>query len=437
MSASNRSRVGRIPPTEQRQPEELDRNSNHNSAGAGLTPAACWWYPMNSWVHRHRDTLWLLDASASRLLSLWPVQMDGDNNDNDTARSSWRPVAWGLLELHRLLLDWTEEQQQQEHPNSNSSSCGSGTSVQVTPPPAYAAQLRWALTALQTLAPVALELVSTRSSNQQQQAKVVVVRRTVERIRFVLRLTLLLKYWKQLHQQQQQQQQSSYSPSWTQVSVPPGLLLQGGRVFFDHQSNVTNSIPTLEQEQYRIQRNQNVGPRTGRTLRIPTSSYSNNNNNNNNNNAYSTTSTTTTTTSTDTIRWRTYVGELLYILRPLLQAELEAVAATSTASLPSQRLLQHSWMWGLVLDLLSLQCLRVISSTSTVNNPATVQEWNRRRMRLLLYLLRAPVTHRVTEPVIQRVANVAQQRIPLVGGWVHNYLWDTLYYWKEYRLEEG
>ena len=411
-------------------PAELDHNNNEHS-----NKAASWWQQYPNWIHRHRDTLWLLDASASRLLSLLPVGQypprsspNDPADEADTSSSSWRPIAWGLLELHRLLLDWAEEHHQDAAQHPNNSCCGT-TSVQVTPPPAHAAHLRWALTALHTLAPVALELVMATQRQrsypqQQQQAR---VRRTIERLRFVLRLTLLLSYWKRLQQQQQQQPSA--------VSVPPGLLLHGGRTYYDHhQSTYSATIPTLEQEQYRIQRNQYVGPRTGRRLQI-TNRYINSNN--------------LSTTSTETIRWRTYLGELLYILRPLLQAEVEAFAVASSSrgaawsSSQQQRLEKYSWLGGLVLDLLSLQCLRCTTTTASTsstlnnNNPATVQEWHRRRLRLLLYLLRAPVGGRVTEPVMQRMAHVAQQRIPLVGGWVHNYLWDTWYYWKEYRLEEG
>jgi hypothetical protein len=149
------------------------------------------------------------------------------------------------------------------------------------------------------------------------------------------------------------------------------------------------------------------------------------------------------------------VGELLYIARPLLQAEVQARTTNSL-------LLYKLWALCVSMDVASLVALkeslrdvdgreREAAKTDSNayldafkdmwgpnvdGNTVTQAEWKRRRMRLFLYLLRAPIWDRFTRGSAENVSAILD-RIPLFGGLMQNYLWDWLYYWKLYRAEEG
>ena len=130
-----------------------------------------------------------------------------------------------------------------------------------------------------------------------------------------------------------------------------------------------------------------------------------------------------------TVKLRIILGELLYICRPIVQAETDVFCATTTSS--PNRL--KSWLLCLTLDVLSLLSLDACRRNG---NAVTVAEWKRRRLRLLLYLLRSPVWDRYTATTANRVSS-AVGKIPLVGGLLNNYIWDWIFYWKLYRAEEG
>ena len=98
------------------------------------------------------------------------------------------------------------------------------------------------------------------------------------------------------------------------------------------------------------------------------------------------------------------------------------------------------------MDILSLLSLNTITTNEpNVNqqhrqtlrtNPASVHELHRRRMRLWLYLLQSPIWEMYTEGTIQRCSEILY-RLPLLGGFLHNYIYDYIYYWKFYRTREG
>ena len=329
----------------------------------------------------------------------------------------------------------------------------------------------------------------------------------LERLRFLLRFILLVSYWKrhfevqrQLQQQQQQQQEeektrksndtknhsaflrkdsdrrcrreATVSMATTTTinttiatSIPLGLQLDGGQ----YHPYPSVPVPTLAQEQARVQRRNYQGRRTGRTVTRPPPSFvsthqmrprtlaraDNDDDDDVDDDDYYSPIVTRGTQQTNVLdHLRVMAGELLYIVRPLFQAEAEvrihnnmAMAATSSTVLNRRKLwlLLLSWCLGLVMDTTSLWSLRsvagIASSSSslpydTSANPATREEWHRRRMRLLLYLLRTPLWEQCSRPSAERLSNLLE-KVPLLGGLLARYFWDWLYYWKLYRAEEG
>lgn len=235
--------------------------------------------------------------------------------------------------------------------------------------------IRFILTIIQTLYPIVHEVLRGSPGDYQKAMKrQTTVRRYLERTRFVLRAVLLFRYWKTL-----------------QPTVPPGLLIRGGMIE-DHE----RQIVTIQEEMSRIERQNYVGKRSGRHWSVhpmvPTDPW--------------------------TIV-RTKCAELLYILRPLVYAECGGTVSV--------------WAMALAMDLVSLWGL---NSAKTAGNADSSKEWNRRRLRLLLYALRAPVWDRYGAPAAERVGTSICS-VPLLGGLLHNYFWDWISYWKEYRLEEG
>jgi hypothetical protein len=253
--------------------------------------------------------------------------------------------------------------------------------------------------------------------------RLVSVRRNVERARFLLRLALLVQYWRRIVQWSRGRRPivGSCAGHVAPIDFSGGVLLRGGLY------HAPPGIP-WQQEQSRRERCNYVGRRTGRRLV----------------GAGATTKTTAAPPTIWSLHWphgwrsnnlRTLLGELLYIARPLLQAECNDYTASWSRQF-------KVWAFCLAVDLASLLAwptstqVRSTTGSLSVDNPVTVQEMQRRQWRLLLYLLRAPVWERYTERSVQSVTRILD-KIPLVGGLLHNYIWDWLYYWQLYRSEEG
>ncbi|KAL7562110.1 hypothetical protein ACA910_019855 [Epithemia clementina (nom. ined.)] len=179
------------------------------------------------------------------------------------------------------------------------------------------------------------------------------------------------------------------------------------------------------------------------------------------------------------------IGEILYIVRPLFWAEAQVAIdqdnGGSGSSKPNQgpassnkhdhnnndktrRLYQawKTWFQSLGLDVASLVVLLVAkaiaarrppihhhrnNTTAGTNNTNRndkdhendnyYSEWNRRRLRLWLYLLRSPVWELVTHPMVTGFTSALEQYLPVLGPWFSAYGQDWIWLWKEYRLEEG
>jgi peroxin-16 len=362
------------------------------------------WHTYCQIVERYLPLVEFTDEAISRLLFLTPLSSE------DEGASRWREVIWGFLQLNRLALDLAVNQRRRPVENSY------GTSMDVVRPSIPATSIRIALTILQSLGPVAQELVRSSTSQRITLRRQSRVRVLLERMRFVLRGYLLVNYWwhvrkdnKLFNNNMSESGTGQRSPA---LRLVPGLLLEGG--LFPVHSNA----PTTHQERARMQREQYQGRRTGRrvtrgTLASAVSSLP----------EYS----QTFPLIGDTVR--VILGELLYIARPLFQAELE----NSQSGDDDVSSLGKTWILSLLMDLASLWSLQ---STRHDGNVATQNELKRRKLRLLLYLLRVPVWDRLTKPRVDNLC-ASIERIPLFGKLLTNYLYEWLYYWRLYRAEEG
>jgi Peroxisomal membrane protein (Pex16) len=407
-------------------------NGTHSSFSAAAPPTCVQsglnvgtvWQVYQKWVRANPTQLWIWDELIARLL-VWTPSWSSSSGSSNSSR--WRQAGFGLLDLHRLLVDVALSTQP-----SPSNAFG----MSVTPPPLLddgsgeetaaraAVCIRLGLSVLQNIVPVALELVRSSSppSTTTTEARLATVRRNVERARFLLRLALLVPYWRRI---------ANWSRGHSSGGENAGgVLLRGGLY------HAPPGIP-WQQEQSIRERCNYVGRRTGlRLVRAEAAAVA------------------ATPSTFWSIRWpdrwisskvRTILAELLYIVRPLLQAECN----DHTASWSRQF---KVWAFCLAVDLASLVAVpssagsaavggrpaqvRSTAVSLSLDNPVTVQEMQRRQWRLLLYLLRAPVWECYTEPSVQSVTGI-MAKIPLVGGLLHNYIWDWLYYWQLYRSEEG
>lgn len=319
------------------------------------------WNSYRKWARRHHQMLLCVDEALSHILLWTPPRHPS---------SRWRDVVWGVLELHRLILDHIISQRDATNPIATIESSNRSSTVEIQ----HNQSIQWALSILQTLYPVLHQLVrgSNSAATEIRQAR---VRKYLETIRFALRTMLLLRYWRAVRHS----------------TAPPGLVVEGGRMVLSG-NGATRSCWTTEEEERRIENCNYVGRRTQKrwSLQPPIPNHW-------------------------VERRRVQLGEILYTLRPLLQAH---------SSHPRHQLV--------VPFLLEVGALYLCCRSS---NPASQQEWKRRRMRLWLFLLRSPIWDRYTEPAATAVSRRAETNF--LGRIVSNYVWEWLYYWKEYRIEEG
>jgi hypothetical protein len=323
------------------------------------------WKSYRTWAIQNQKLLFFLDEGLGHLLFWTPV-----SEKDETTRA--RQVLWGVLQLHRVAFEVATDLSPLEQ--------GYGTSVAVKPD-IPAAGIRVGITILQSLWPVAQELVRDASDSERTVRRQAKARLYIERIRFLLRLSLLASYWRKTMKRRE---------------INPGILLHGGLFRPVH-------APGVEQEQARLARQNYVGRRTGRRLRIGME----------------------TKISVFT-KLRVLLGELLYFSRPVLMAEIEY------RWIPKQ-VPWETLMLCLSMDIVSL---RTLGHASSVANTMTKTELRRRKVRLLLYLLRAPLWERATRPTVERLVSFLE-RIPLFGKLASNYIMEYLMFWKLYGAEEG
>jgi hypothetical protein len=320
----------------------------------------------------------LAEEAAERLLFWFPHQENNDTN--------WREILYGILSLNRLSMHCSQEPILENN---------FGMSVQTgDEPEIQATSIRVALSIIHCLMPTFLEIIPNNSLRRSRQTR---LRLRLEQLKFVLRLYLMVSYWKQF---------SKSVKSKVQPDI--GVLRRGGMFDLDQGPGLTMA------DSLRLQRRRHyVGRRTGLTL-------AHNNNNNK------------TIQKQSTIKklqlYRSILGELLHIIRPLYWASTEANHSANDRSL------LKSWISTLVMDLASL---RLLADQRHSGNQWAIEEWNRRKQRLLLYLLRTPVFSRLTGPALEQSSEILK-KIPLLGQVIDVCLWDWILYWKlPYVAEEG
>jgi hypothetical protein len=407
---------------------------------------------------------------------------------NDTLPNNggvWREICYGLLSLHRLGMELAlqqhpvddDEDDDDDGRNHKYRKNSYGTTVQTLHPPTIAAtSVRIFLTVLQSMVPSVLAIAQSYSSSFTTTTTVKKnVRLFLEQVKFVLRIYLLVNYWKQQQQQLQQQQQIStlvqqqqeYNPTRHPTTITLGILMNGG-LYQTYRPMVGLGFG---QAQAMKRRQDYVGRRTGWKLESSSSdcinntaknpSYNNINNNKDRRN-YS--------------NVMVIMAELLHTFRPLLWAWCEArypmvEVEESQSQLPveqqgqpqqyhlqyhhqqrqqrriksppinqsilsptSKRLL-YAWWICLGLDIVSLRLLlQSSSSSSSYRNPVTQEELRQRKMRLWLYALRSPVWDHIIKPIM--VDQFLSQRIlqqRFIPSWLGNILEIFMMDWISYH----
>ena len=381
------------------------------------------WHRYVQWVQdpQHREMLEWADDVLSRLVWWFPP------SSSQHHKSQWRrQVLWGLLELHRLGMDLALA----------SNPYATGTTISL--PNDYDGRvvddrIRILLTVLQCLGPVVMQQqevwAPSHVHHDDDGRRPAMIRYRVEQCRLLLRATLLVRYWSKLPRSMVGLQQ-----------VGGGLGLAAN-----------TSSTTYEEAVAQQVRHTYVGRRTGRRCIVG----NNNNNSNNNNHSPVQRSPSADDNAPTYTRAKLVVGEVLYILRPLFLAWVEQqqvhqqqyTSTTARNNNSSNGRLWQAWCVSLGMDVASLGLLRFSTMVHDKNAAGggggggghdipTHQEWKRRRMRLLLYLLRSPAWEERTGPVVNRVDGILS-KVPLLGRLVAAYLQDWLRYWQVYRCEEG
>jgi Peroxisomal membrane protein (Pex16) len=292
-------------------------------------------------VREYRPVLLQVDEYLGHLAFLLPSY--GESG------SGWIEVMFGLLQLSRLSVDLAE---------SKRDANPFGASVAALPKDFPATASRISLTVLQCIWPVAQELVRSSRSAKITHRRQARVRCILERVRFLLRGVLLYQYWKHMKKEQQ----------------TPGLMLDGGQYLgekVDH-DHPKFAVPDVEQERARVRRAQYKGRRTGRKVggeagqrRLKGDAAVHEEEDDVAISPDAAASAPSPSTSNQALKslfpeaLRPYVnastgimaGELLYIARPLLQAEAHARTSNSL-------LLFKVWALCLSMDVASLVSLK-------------------------------------------------------------------------------
>jgi hypothetical protein len=456
-----------------------------------------------NFVRKYQLQIDLVDDTISRLLFWLPHQKydgdgeevdddrnvdddnrNGDNNNNGTmttttttttttiATAAWREVCYGVLSLHRLMMHLALEGKTEPETGKDDKNNGNndyGTSIQTRyPPTIYAKGVRICLTVVHSIMPSMLEIV--RAAKQQNSNNTVMattkVRLILEQIKFLLRMYLLVPYWKQQHSRLTDTKNNVNNITTTTATATAttddcGILMDGGMYRIDQQFK--RGITWEESKSIQRRRNY-VGKRTGWKSSLDTSIIKNDNDNNNN--------------------IRTILADFLYAFRPLVWAWFEARAqhhnsgksrnensqqqrdqsSSSQSSTSSKvfsflfsnnwsdgtKILLRGWILCLGMDLLSIRLLEH-NNNSNINeihnnnnsekyhrNIRTEDEIRRRKLRLFLYALRSPVWSTATSPIFDLLSKRILQKIPLLGNFIEIYIWDfILYYQHPFISEEG
>ncbi len=459
-------------------------------------------------------TLDVLDDTLSKLLFWLPHnaedQIEGDNETAEHIRgdAAWREVGYGILSLHRLSMDLalddcdddddTDKCEIAFHKRLRKNHYG--MSIRTKDAPTIAASgARICLTVIHSLMPSLISLMMLRArrnrnihsknnnnNNNNNNTEDIVVaaskaRLVLEQAKFLLRMYLLVHYWKQQHSKKNTETNADEAPDF-------GIMLGGGMY---HSDRAQESIGIPWDHARALQRRRNyVGERTGwKTSQSGSSSsglvpdFASR--------FLSQLFGTSTTTSSCT-RYlfdrnyrnaKTVLAEFLYSARPLLWAWLESrqhasiamanqdynhwtngiskspglVLSNSNETTKRRRppSLLNGWLLCLAMDMLSIRLLEhqhhrrktglpnyytatAAAAAAGGNDPFAEHELKRRKMRLLLYVLRSPVWNNQTLPLLEGASQKILRKLPILGNLMETVLWDwILYYQHPFVAEEG
>ena len=420
------------------------RRSSSSSSSSHREILTQIWNTYKTFVKKYQIQLELADDAVSRIL-FWVRGPGGTTDENEDKNSlnsisisdAWREVCYGILSLQRLLMHLATIEDYYTN-EDEALSCSYGTSIQTRDKPQIpATSVRICLTIIQSIIPSVLAISQASSvssvSTLSQVKRKSTARLVLEQIKFVLRMYLLVNYWKQQLQQQTPTNTIDGKNDTTNNNRLVGILMDGG-LYQAYQP--TSSVGMAWDEAFAIQRRQNyVGKRTGRKL-LGISR----------NGVYNS---SVSSSDTNNVKF-VLVGDLLNTLRPLIWALFESrypkagfdemhegsAFSLSTWS-PDSRKLLKGWFLCLGMDLLSIRLLQRSNTNSLRPNAFTEEELRRRKMRLLLYALRNPVFSQSTVPIIDGFSRRVLQKIPLLGSLLETFVWDwVLYYQHPYIAEE-
>ena len=244
----------------------------------------------------------------------------------------------------------------------------------------------------------------------------------VEKIKFICRMGLL-----GLHYLKQRKRMQDLDESARILEVgSTGILEEGGILVPDE------CITKTKEEYDRIKKLLYVGKRTGRKMRAPLKKT------HQQSPTYQLISNISTLNSSKMRYLLLTIGEILHIYRPYYYVSSSLQIEGDYKEISKQKMLKL-WLRSLCIDFLSHQCTK-ISKTMLVGNDivyvsshSTKNELYHRKMKLFLYLLRAPCWNIATQPVAEKVAIVGNY-IPIIGKPLAQYLMDVLNYWRQWHF---
>lgn len=291
----------------------------------------------------------------------------------------------------------------------------------------FAICCRLTLSVLECFAP-ALEVSASRRYRNHQTIRerhinALEISKKLEGIKFFCRLGILLMNY------------------LNQFSTTSGILQNGGMLNPEGE-HYDSFITSSKSEDFRIKKMLYVGPRSGRTYRRTKVADSMSRHD---------TRASTTTQPGNVLEFpgaklvMLVLGEILHIYRPLYYIHSTLNQEKNSNSVTNRRLHQFkSWITSLCMDLLSQKLIMISKSMSIMekdggkwnfdtSSQSTKEELYRRKLRLTLYLLRAPIWDSLTRPGMMHAGAIVRN-VPFVGEPLVQYCFDMLEYCKKWHF---
>ena len=131
------------------------------------------------------------------------------------------------------------------------------------------------------------------------------------------------------------------------------------------------------------------------------------------------------------LKMKLLIGEILYILRPSVSSWFELLSAKQGDYSYGRQL--YTWIISLIIDVSSTQMSNAALQHQRLK-PNMREELRHRKMRLMLYLLRAPIWSLITKPTAKCVERVITLLIPIFGKSFASYLMSMLLYTQKHHF---